>query len=150
MCRSCVLYCCLNTGCAADHGFCLWHPLLALLLLLAGQETTGLAARWDCIDALQARSFDDGNAMPDYPENLAFVIPDKQQHKMLVRLLRGLLHPDAACRYTVDPALNEPFYIPSDSTHAFTRTQLTSLGLYNNNRCCMSVTLETGPQDPVW
>ncbi|KAL3146806.1 Chk1 protein kinase [Trebouxia sp. C0009 RCD-2024] len=56
-----------------------------------------------------ATSFIDGHAMPEYAASLANLILDMQQHKVVARLLRGLLHPDSACRYTVDQALNDDF-----------------------------------------
>ena len=47
--------------------------------------------------------------MLEFCESLAKVIPDKQQHNVVDRLLRGLLHPDSTCRYTVDQALTDDF-----------------------------------------
>lgn len=45
----------------------------------------------------------------DTCDDLAYLIPDKQQHKVVARLLRGLLYPNPACRPTVDEALNDDF-----------------------------------------
>ena len=71
------------------------------------------AAAYLSVSVLQAKDFDGGLAMPcvfeDPCDVLAYLIPDKQQHKVVARLLRGLLHPNPACRATVDQALNDDF-----------------------------------------
>ena len=58
---------------------------------------------------LHERNFDAGHAIPSGAAVLARLVPDKQQHRIVARLLRSLLHPDPACRPTVDEALDDDF-----------------------------------------
>ena len=62
------------------------------------------AFHWQC-QKLQAENFDVGHAILSGANDLAELIPDKQQRKAVARLLRGLLHPNPACRLTADEAL---------------------------------------------
>lgn len=55
------------------------------------------------------RDFDAGHGIPSGAAVLARLIPDKQQHRVVARLLRSLLHPDPACRPSVDEVLNNDF-----------------------------------------
>ena len=56
---------------------------------------------------LQANNFDAGHAILSGANDLAGLIPDKQQRKAVAKLVRGLLHPNPACKLTVDEALKD-------------------------------------------
>ncbi|KAL3160380.1 hypothetical protein ABBQ32_010706 [Trebouxia sp. C0010 RCD-2024] len=53
------------------------------------------------------RDFDAGHGSPSGAAVLARLMPDKQQHRVVARLLQSLLQPKPACRVTVDEALND-------------------------------------------
>ena len=67
---------------------------------------------------VQAESFNDGYAVADGPDKVALanVDPDKQQYKVVARLL---LHPNPSHRYTVDQALNDEFVWRLDSWNVY-------------------------------
>ena len=107
------MLCTSHPLCAA--GFCV---IVASSKRVSSKEKTAMemwqvAAIYTYVSVLQAKDFDGGVAMPcvfeDPCDPLAYLIPDKQQYKVVARLLRGLLHPNPACRATVDQALSDDF-----------------------------------------
>ena len=58
---------------------------------------------------MQAGAHAAGSAVPFEAERLARLIPDVNEHTSAARLIRRLLHPDPACRPTVQQALDDDF-----------------------------------------